>query len=175
MLHRLVWPELLDRQGRARWARLQSWLTEVMHSYFLPPEDDLGWSAASRVLPGIADLARRGEEASRAILGLARDPSVQPVRLWQKTQTFKDIDPALHRLALELPEAASFIDFFFQEQRGSQNRTMLPLARELARAYRFLASAGACSWEAAGDLGGVWGLYPCPSPVAAQAGKAAPP
>ncbi|MBM4286482.1 MAG: glycosyltransferase family 9 protein, partial [Deltaproteobacteria bacterium] len=142
MLHRLVWGELLDRRPLEEGERLAEWLTKRLDEDFLPPQDDLGLEAGLPVLREMVDLAGRGEATARQILRLARQAGAQPVRLWQAAQSLRSLDPALHRLALELPEAAAFVEFFFQEQRAGQEREVGPLSRALARAYRFLMGAG---------------------------------
>jgi hypothetical protein len=158
LVHRLAWPALLDRGAAGPRQRLAAWVGETLAGAFLPPAEDLGLPMGEAVFQEMAALARQGEDAAHRILRLARRPEAHPVRLRQQTERFQHLDPALHRLSLEMPEAGSFIDFFFQEQRASQAREVKAMARELARAYRFLARAGELARRTAADLAQTVGL-----------------
>ncbi len=139
--HRLAWAEVLDfHESQSK--SLASWVRHILSTRYLPPLDDLGSAAGQQVLEEILELAYQGEETAREIAGLARQGAAFPVRLWQKLDAFAAVDLHLRRLAVDFPELASVVEFFFQEQRKQGESQIVPLARELARAYRGLHRIG---------------------------------
>ena len=145
-VHRAAWPSLLAGPASSP-EPLHRWLAEVLTTYYLPPEDDLGLTAGHQALGEILRLTSQGAELARQISRLAPVSTPSPGRLWQKTEAIMEIDPQLRRLAVGFPEIASFIEFYFQEQRVNKETELLLLARDLARAYEQLHQAGEISLE----------------------------
>jgi ADP-heptose:LPS heptosyltransferase len=139
--HRLAWAEVLDRQ-ESQSELLASWVKHILSTHYLPRLDDLEIATGQQVLGEILELASQGEQTAGEIAGLARQAAAFPVRLWQKLEAFAAIDLHLKRLAVEFPELASVVEFFFQEQRKHGECQIVPLAQELARAYRGLHRIG---------------------------------
>ncbi len=148
-LHRAAWGQLLDGHNGS----LRGWLQNLLTRSYLPPRDDLGWAEGQRALEELVHLAHQGQAVAGQILALARNPAASPIRLWQKGEELRQIDPRLRRLAVKLPELASFIEFFFQQQRVDDNRDLLSLAREMSSIYRYLQSIGEICREEMGQLG----------------------
>ncbi|MBW1991094.1 MAG: glycosyltransferase family 9 protein [Deltaproteobacteria bacterium] len=146
-VHRLAWTNLLDGRPPEAW---RTWLRNTLAGYYFPAPEDPGVAAGQDALAELLDLAYRGREAARGILRLA--DRGQPVRLQQKVEEIAAVDLALRRLAVGFPELASLVEFFFQEQRRQGESEMVPLARELVRAYTNLHRLGSVFLAALGEL-----------------------
>jgi len=141
LAHRVVWPRLLDGAGAAGDC-LERWLSEIMASHFLPPQDDLGLKGCHLALTELVDLTAQGQELARQLIDVPHQRR-SPSFLWQQAEAIRSIDPKLHRLMVGYPEIASFIEHYFQEQRGNNEEIYVNiLARQLAEAYRKLHQAG---------------------------------
>jgi hypothetical protein len=152
LMHRAAWPRFLDGTG-APGDALDRWLLEVLTGHFLPPENDLGLAAGHRDLNELLDLTAHGERLACRLLGLPEE-SRSPSYLWQQAEAIRGIDPELHRLAVGSPEIAAFIEFYFQEQRGSAETNVNLLARQLAQAYQRLHQAGKICLQVMGEMVG---------------------
>jgi ADP-heptose:LPS heptosyltransferase len=140
--HRLAWEAILG--GRASPPpKLQTWVKQILQTHYLPPADEPGSVVDLEILAIFQQLASQGEQTARQIMELARQTPPSPARLHRKLDAFGAIDLHLRRLALEFPECASLIEYFFQEQRQSGAAETIALAQELARAYRRLHTMGA--------------------------------
>jgi len=141
LVHRAVWPRFLDGAG-APGDALERWLLEITGSHFLPPGDDLGLPGGHRALTELVDLTAQGENLARRLIDIPRQRR-SPSFLWQQAEAIRSIDPKLHRLLVGYPEIASFIEFYFQEQRSNDGDTYVNiLARQLAETYHNLHQAG---------------------------------
>jgi ADP-heptose:LPS heptosyltransferase len=152
LVHRMVWSRFLDGGGTPG-VSLEYWLQEVLSRHFLLPGDDLGLSAGYQTLTSLLDLTSQGELLCRQILDLPKQQRT-PAVLWQQAEAIRSIDPQLHRLGVGFPEIASFIEFYFQEQRGQADEDVNLLARQLAQAYQRLGQAGKICLEAMGEIAG---------------------
>lgn len=152
LMHRAAWPRFLDDPGVPGDA-LERWLLEVLTGYFLPPEDDLGLAADYRDLNELLDLTAHGDRLACRLLDLPEQRR-SPSFLWQQAEAIRGIDPELRRLAVGSTEIAAFIEFYFQEQRGSAETDVNLLARQLAQAYRRLHQAGKICLEVMGNIAG---------------------
>ncbi len=140
-VHRAVWAQLLAAAD-SRWEDVLQWLTEIFTCHYLPPQFDLGLEQAVKNLQELLNLTSQGADLATQIQELADPSQSTPVRLWQKSEAIRQIDPQLRRLAVELPELSSFIEFFFQEQRANRDTAILPLAQKLQEVYGRLHQAG---------------------------------
>jgi ADP-heptose:LPS heptosyltransferase len=141
LVHRAAWPRFLDGTGAAGEA-LERWLLEIMGSHFLPPRDDLGLPGGHHALNELVELTAQGEGLARRLIGIPHQRR-SPSFLWQQAEAIRSIDPKLHRLLVGYPEIASFIEFYFQEQRSNDADTYVNiLARQLAETYHHLHQAG---------------------------------
>jgi len=140
-VHRVVWPQVLGSSENHP-EPVQKWVTEILSRHYLPPAVDLDLEQARKNLQELQKLTSRGQEVAEQILKLASCAHELPVRLWQKGEELRHIDPQLRRLAMEFPALAPFIEFFFQEQRANNDRDIVALASELRAAYRRLYKAG---------------------------------
>ena len=158
-LHRAAWPRFLDGTG-APGDSLSRWLLKIAASHFLAPEDDLGLAGGYRDLQELLELTNRGERLAQRLEALPGE-SHAPSYLWQQAEAVRNIDPQLHRLGVGSPEIASFIELYFQEQRGVADTDLDLLARQLARAYQGLHQAGKICLEVLGEMAGNFpGLLP---------------
>lgn len=149
-IHRLAWDRTLDAH-RSKADALEPWVKQIINSGYQPPVDDLGVVAGRQALAELLDLAFRGEKLARRIVRLAQEKA-PPAQLRQEVEAFAAIDRNLRRLAVEFPEVASLVEFFFQEQRKPTGSELLSLAHKLARAYGELHRMGRIFWEAVQDL-----------------------
>jgi len=140
LVHRAVWPRFLDGEG-APGDALERWLLEIMTSHFLPPQDDLGLKGGRLALTELVDLTAQGEGLARQLIDLPHQ-RCSPAFLWQQAEAIRSIDPKLRRLMVGYPEIASFIEHYFQEQRGQADDDINILAGQFAEIYRNLHQAG---------------------------------
>jgi hypothetical protein len=132
---------------------LTRWLQEVFAGHFLPPEDDLGLAAGYKDLHELLDLTAHGERLARRLLSLPQQRRT-PSLLWQQAEAIRGIDPELHRLAVGSPKMAAFIEFYFQEQRGTAETDVNLLARQLAQAYQRLHQSGKICLQVMKEMAG---------------------
>lgn len=140
-LHRWVWGEFLDGAQPGQ-PSLGPWILEVLRRNYLPPEENPVPEEVDQYLRGLVNTAGRGEKLAREIAFLAEGGKEFPVRLWLKTESLKNLEQSLRQLAVAVPELSAHLAFFFQEQRGVSGKEIIPLARELERAYARLRRLG---------------------------------
>ncbi len=133
-VHRLAWTRLLDSQAGSPGVG-RDWVRNMLNGHYLPSSGDLGSRAGPRALSEIMRLAAQGAAAARQISKWAADRPTALSGLQQKMEDFAGIDLNLRRLAVEFPEVASLVEFFFQEQRRHAETQVIPLAQSLIRAY----------------------------------------
>jgi hypothetical protein len=100
----------------------------------------------------IQELAAQGENAACQMSAWADRASVSSEWFRQKLDTFAKLDSQLRRPAVEFPEIASILEFFFQEQRRPGATEVIPLTRELAQSYGGLATMAATFQKAVQEL-----------------------
>lgn len=149
-IHRLAWDRALDAHGPEADA-MGLWVKRIISRSYQPPVADLGVAAGRRALAELLDLAFQGEKGARQIVKLAQEKAT-PARLQQEVEAFAAIDRNLRRLAVEFPEIASLVEFFFQEQRKSTGSEVSVLAQELAQAYGALHKTARIFLEAVQEL-----------------------
>jgi ADP-heptose:LPS heptosyltransferase len=150
-LHRAVWGQELDG-ATFPIAPLQEWLERILERHYLPPREGLGIMIGQTCLLELVQTASQGEEIAQEILRLAGNGREFPVRLWQKIEALRSLDQGLRRIGVECPELAAFVEFFFQEQRGTEDTEIVPLARELQGAYARLRRLGELALENLAEL-----------------------
>jgi ADP-heptose:LPS heptosyltransferase len=156
-LHRAVWGQELDG-ATFPIAPLQEWLERILERHYLPPREDLGLMIGQTCLLELVQIASKGEEIAQEILRLAGNGQEFPVRLWQKIEALRSLDQGLRRIGVACPELAAFVEFFFQEQRGTDDTEIIPLARELQGVYARLRRLGELALENLAELKVTLGL-----------------
>jgi hypothetical protein len=152
-VHRLAWELLLA--GTSGRTSLEPWLERVLRRHYLPASDDLDLAESLTALGELEDLARQGMEQAGIIQELAAGGALTPgvaARIRKRLAACEAIDGGLRRLAAGFPETAALVAFFFQDQRLREGGEIMPLARDLRRAYEVLGRAAAVCREAAGWL-----------------------
>jgi hypothetical protein len=114
----------------------------VLLRHYLPCREDPGFEAGERSLGDLCLAASRGERLGEEIALLAGSDKQSTVRVLQKLEALGVVDLTLRRIGVASPELASFVEFFFQEQRDKHGTQILPLARELQQAYGQLRRLG---------------------------------
>lgn len=150
-VHRLAWGRLLDYEAGSS-AGVRDWVRNIISRHYLPPRGDLWGRAGRDALPEIMSLAAQGAAAARQISKSAESSPAVLSGLQQKMEIFAGIDLNLRRLAVEFPEIASLVEFFFQEQRRHMETQVVPLARRLVRAYKGLHRMAAIFRQALEEL-----------------------
>ena len=133
-LHRWVWGEFLDGE-KPGGANLGDWVIRVLEEYYLPPEENPVPSETEEALVKLIQIAGRAEALAGEIASLAAGAREFPVRLWIKNESLKRMEQSLRQLAVAVPELAAHLGFFFQEQWGTSEVEIVPLAVELNQAY----------------------------------------
>jgi ADP-heptose:LPS heptosyltransferase len=162
--HRLAWEDILNG-GASPSPELRAWVKQILQTHYLPAADEPGLAVGQEVFALIQQLASEGEQAARQVMELAHQTPPSLARLQRKLEAFGAIDLHLRRLALEFPECASLLEFFFQEQRQPMVADPIPLARELARAYGRLQTMGAVFVKAMQMLARERALAPAPADI----------
>jgi ADP-heptose:LPS heptosyltransferase len=140
-VHRTAWGQVLDGSPFP-YAPFQKWLEGVLLRHYLPCREDPGFEAGERSLGDLCLAASRGERLGEEIALLAGSDKQSTVRVLQKLEALGVVDLTLRRIGVASPELASFVEFFFQEQRDKHGTQILPLARELQQAYGQLRRLG---------------------------------
>ncbi len=156
-VHRLAWGAILDGPN-SDLESCRAWVGQVLSNHYLPPRDDLGVTSGRQILTEIQEVAAQGENTARRVGAGAGRAALSPEWFRQQLDTFAGLDAQLRRLAVEFPEIASLIEFFFQEQRRPGATGFIPLSQELARAYRGLKEMGAIFQRAVQELERVFDL-----------------
>jgi ADP-heptose:LPS heptosyltransferase len=154
-VHRLTWDRFLN-EGEVTDEALLAWVKEVLQGHYTPGPADPGYEAGRRCLEELVKAAERGADLAAQIVALSGASGEFPVRLWQKTEGLRRVDPLLRRLAVAFPEGAALVEFFFQEQQRVQEQEVSPLARHLAASYQRLARLGRWALHYAGDVEKFW-------------------
>ena len=156
-LHRVVWGQELDGSTLPL-SPLREWLEKILFRHYLPAREDLGLVTGQTYLSELCQIAREGEDLTQEILRLAGNCREFPVRLWQKSEAFRSLDQGLRRIGVACPELAALVEFFFQEQRDKDDTELIPLARELQRAYAHLKQVGELALVSLAELQVTLGL-----------------
>uniref|UniRef100_A0A7V4LDA3 Glycosyltransferase family 9 protein n=1 Tax=Desulfobacca acetoxidans TaxID=60893 RepID=A0A7V4LDA3_9BACT len=149
-VHRLTWGRFLD-DGQESEEALLAWMRRVLKDHYAPGPESLGSETGRQSLEELIAGAERGAALAGEILALSRAGGEFPVRLWQKTEGLRSVDPVLRRLAVAFPEGAALVEFFFQEQQRVQEQEVPHLARRLISAYQRLARLGRLALAAAAE------------------------
>jgi ADP-heptose:LPS heptosyltransferase len=157
-VHRLAWTAILDGK-KSEVEGCRSWVARVLDSRYLAPQDDLGVAAGQDILMEIQELAAQGESAACQMSAWADRASVSSEWFRQKLDTFAKLDSQLRRPAVEFPEIASIIEFFFQEQRRPGATEVIPLTRDLAQSYGGLAAMAATFQKTVQELATLLALW----------------
>uniref|UniRef100_A0A7C3SLA1 Glycosyltransferase family 9 protein n=1 Tax=Desulfobacca acetoxidans TaxID=60893 RepID=A0A7C3SLA1_9BACT len=148
-VHRLAWSQALDSQEACP-ETMASWVRQALRAHFPGVLEDLGLAAGRRALGELLEVAAWGESVARRVSRLADRGAAAPLE--PELKAFAMVDQHLHRLAVQFPEIAAIIEFFFQEQRKPTESGVKPLAHELARAYKELQKLGEIFLKVAQDL-----------------------
>jgi ADP-heptose:LPS heptosyltransferase len=153
-VHRLAWTRLLDRQTGDSEV-LRDRVRKILGGCYLPPSGGLGSRSGQQALAEIMRLAAQGGAVASEISRRVEDRPAALLALQPQMENFGAIDLNLRRLAVDVPELASLIEFYFQDQRRHAETQIVPLAQSLARAYGGLRRMAAVFRQAVQEL--AWG------------------
>ncbi len=140
-VHRAAWGQALDGSTFSQ-ESLQEWLEMILQRHYLASGEDPGFMTGEMSLGELRQAASRGEHLAEEIAILADSGQQSTVRVLQRLEALGVVDLTLRRIGVSCPELASFVEFFFQEQRDKHGTQIPPLARELQKAYGQLRGLG---------------------------------